>query len=130
MSIALTTPGLHHVALRTSDFAAAREFYVTTLGFTPEIDAPGFLMFRVGGTAVRIQGPSDKTPAGDVFTPHRTGLDHIALSCGDVAELHRVANALAAAGVENTGVKDDVWFKTQYVAFKAPDRTAWEFYGP
>jgi catechol 2,3-dioxygenase-like lactoylglutathione lyase family enzyme len=129
MSVQLpSSGGLHHVALRTSDFATARAFYLETLGFAPEIDAPDFLQVRIGGTAVRIHGPTAQTPTGDRFTPHRTGLDHLAVSCPSRDELDRVASALTAAGVTHTGVKDDPWFHAQYLAFKAPDGTSWELY--
>ncbi len=130
MAIGVPIGGLHHIALRTNNHAAARAFYVDTLGFTPEIDAPAFLQFRIGSVSVRIQAPTDQTPAGDVFTPHRTGLDHLAIACDSRVELDRIAAALSAAGVENTGVKMDEWFQTPYIAFKAPDRTSWEVYGP
>jgi len=55
-------------------------------------------------------------------------LDHIALACADESELERVAAALTAAGVENAGVKFDEALGKRYVAFKDPDRIAWEFY--
>ena len=38
------------------------------------------------------------------------------------------SGALSAAGVENTGVKLDETLGKRYVAFKDPDRIAWEFY--
>jgi catechol 2,3-dioxygenase-like lactoylglutathione lyase family enzyme len=129
MSVRLpSSGGLHHIALRTSDYATARAFYVDTLGFTPEIDAPEFLQFRIGGTAVRIQGPTAQTPAADRFTPHRTGLDHLAVTCTSPDQLDRVATALTTSGITHTGVKDDPWFHARYVAFKAPDGTSWELY--
>ena len=56
------------------------------------------------------------------------GLDHIALACETEAELHRVAQGLKDAGVENTGVKTDETLNKKYVAFKDPDRIQWEFY--
>ncbi len=46
----------------------------------------------------------------------------------DDGELKRVAEALGAAGIENTGVKLDETPGRRYVAFKDPDRIAWEFY--
>jgi hypothetical protein len=46
----------------------------------------------------------------------------------DDLALKRVADALEAAGVENTGVKLDETLGKRYVAFKDPDRIAWEFY--
>jgi glyoxylase I family protein len=66
------------------------------------------------------------TTAVRLTTP---GVHHIAaLACGDEAELTRVAAALAAAGVENSGVKVDATLDRRYVAFKDPDRIAWELY--
>jgi glyoxylase I family protein len=65
---------------------------------------------------------------GNKLSPFRVGLDHLALSCEDEAELERVAAALSEAGVENTGVKLDETRGKKYVAFKDPDRIAWEFY--
>jgi uncharacterized glyoxalase superfamily protein PhnB len=50
------------------------------------------------------------------------------LGCTDESELKRVAEALSAAGVESTGVKLDETLGKRYVAFKDPDRIAWEFY--
>jgi glyoxylase I family protein len=68
------------------------------------------------------------TRPGDRFNPCRVGLDHVALGCHDEGGLKRVADALGAAGVENTGVKLDETLGKRYVAFKDPDRIAWEFY--
>jgi glyoxylase I family protein len=50
----------------------------------------------------------------------------LALACTEEAELERVAVALSAAGVENTGVKLDPTLNKQYVAFEDPDGIAWE----
>jgi glyoxylase I family protein len=52
----------------------------------------------------------------------------MALGCTDEAELHRVAEGLATAGVENTGVKFDETLGKNHIAFKYPDRISWEFY--
>jgi glyoxylase I family protein len=126
--IQMKTPGVHHVALRVSDYARAKRFYVDTLGFSVLMEAPNFLLFAAGGTPFAIRGPDEATPEGDVFTPFRVGLDHVALGCTDEAEIERVAAALAAAGVENTGAKTDAVLGKRYVAFKDPDRIAWELY--
>jgi catechol 2,3-dioxygenase-like lactoylglutathione lyase family enzyme len=123
-----TTPGVHHVALRVSDFARAKRFYTETLGFPVLLEAPNLLLFAAGATPIGIRGPEDGTPPGDRFTPFRVGLDHVALACADEQELERVAAALEAAGVESTGVKLDAVIHKRYVAFKDPDRIAWEFY--
>jgi catechol 2,3-dioxygenase-like lactoylglutathione lyase family enzyme len=128
MSIKPETPGVHHVGLRVSDIARARRFYTEILGFPVLLDRPDVFLFRAGGTAIGIRGPAADTPTGDSFNSSRVGLDHVALGCADEGELNRVAAALQAAGVENTGVKLDEALGKRYVAFKDPDRIAWEFY--
>lgn len=128
MSISINTPGVHHIALRVSDLERAKKFYTETLGFPLLMEVPGLVLFRAGGTAFGLRGPSEETPKGDRFSPHRVGIDHIALACGEERELERVASALADAGIENTGPKMDETLGKRYVAFKDPDRIAWELY--
>ena len=86
------------------------------------------MLFLAGGTAFGLRAPTEQMPAGDRFSPHRVGVDHIALACSEDTELERVAAALTAAGIENTGTKLDDALGKRYVAFKDPDRIAWEFY--
>jgi len=128
MGIEIHTPGVHHVTLRVSDLPRAKRFYTETLGFPVLMETPNLVLFQAGGTAVGLRGPTEQMPPGDAFNPNRVGIDHIALACADEAELRRVATALADAGVENTGTKTDETFGKRYVAFKDPDRIAWEFY--
>lgn len=128
MNISLKTPGVHHVALRVTDLPRAKRFYTEVLGFPILMEAPNLVLFAAGHTAFGLRGPAPETPARDVFNPYRVGLDHVALACTDETELHRVAGALKAAGVENTGIKTDETLGKKYVAFKDPDRIAWEFY--
>jgi glyoxylase I family protein len=128
MAIKITTSGVHHVALRSTDLARSRRFYAETLGFPVVLEAPNIFVFLAGGTAFAVRGPEAGTPATDRFDPFRVGLDHVALACEETGELARVAAALAAAGIENTGVKRDPALGRDYVAFKDPDRIAWELY--
>ena len=128
MAIDIKTPGIHHITLRVTDFERSKRFYGGTLGFPVAVEVPNLIVFLVGATAVVIRGPATGTPPGDVFNPFRVGLDHVALGCADEAELERVASALSKAGVESTGVKLDETLGKRYVAFKDPDRIAWEFY--
>jgi glyoxylase I family protein len=128
MGIGIKTPGVHHLALRSANLQRSRQFYAETLGFPVLLDTPTFFIFAAGSTAVGVRGPDAKTPSGDIFDPSRVGLDHVALTCPEESELQRVANALSDAGVANTGVKLDETLGKRYVAFKDPDRIAWEFY--
>ena len=99
-----------------------------TLGFQIILEKPNVFIFLVGETAIGIAGPDTDTPKDDKFNPFRVGLDHIALTCVDQVELERVAKALADENVENTGIKFDETLGKKYVAFKDPDRIAWELY--
>ncbi|WBO84264.1 VOC family protein [Hymenobacter yonginensis] len=128
MAIQPKTKGLAHVALRTTDFARAKAFYHDLLGFPIALETPEILGFLVGAIFIGFKKAEPTHPGGSTFTPFNVGLDHIAIACEDETELHRVADALQAAGVENTGVKQDTVGPMQYVAFKDPDRIAWEFY--
>ena len=128
MPINIKTTGVHHVALRVTDLARSKKFYTETLGFPVIAELPGLVLFLAGGTAFGLRAPTEQMPAGDRFSPHRVGVDHIALACSEDTELERVAAALTAAGIENTGTKLDDALGKRYVAFKDPDRIAWEFY--
>lgn len=128
MSISIETPGVHHIALRVTNLARARQFYIDTLGFPMALEGPGIFLFLAGETAIAVRGPESGTPSGDVFSPYRAGLDHLAIGCSDERELARVATALGAAGIDNTGIRLDQTLNRQYVAFKDPDCIAWEFY--
>jgi catechol 2,3-dioxygenase-like lactoylglutathione lyase family enzyme len=128
MSINVKTTGVHHVALRVTNLPRAKQFYTETLGFPMIMEVPGLVLFLAGGTAFGLRAPSDQTPVNDSFSPHRVGIDHIALACTDETELDRVAEALEKAGVDNTGAKMDETLGKRYVAFKDPDRIAWELY--
>jgi glyoxylase I family protein len=128
MKIEIKTPGIHHIALRSSDLLRSKRFYAVTLGFPLILERENLFIFLAGSTAIGVRGPEAATPKGDAFSPFRVGLDHLALACAEEAELERVAVALTAAGVDNTGVKLDPTLNKQYVAFKDPDGIAWEFY--
>ncbi len=124
MGINIKTPAIHHIALKVSDFERAKRFYVDTLGFPLIMETQNLFMFNVGNTVIGIS-PAKESGG---FNPHRVGMNHLALACEDEAELERVAAALSKSNIENTGVKLDETIGKRYVAFKDPDRIAWEFF--
>ena len=128
MTISINTTGVHHVVLRSTDLERSKSFYAETLGFPLILEGANIFLFLAGSTAFGVRGPEADTLEGDKFNPSRVGLDHVALACDDEAELKRVAAELSEAGVENTGVKLDETLGKRYVAFKDPDRIAWELY--
>jgi glyoxylase I family protein len=126
--IGIQTTGIHHAALRSTDLARSRVFYIDRLGFPLLLETADLFIFGAGASAVAVRGPGAATAPDDSFDPYRVGLDHVALGCADAKELRRVAGALTAAGVQNTGVKTDATLGKEYVAFKDPDGIAWELY--
>jgi catechol 2,3-dioxygenase-like lactoylglutathione lyase family enzyme len=143
MTIALKTTGVHHLTLRSSDLARARDFYSSTLGFPIVLETWDSFGTLAGSTLLVVRRSDTRTSAastsssasraasrdaGDRFDPVRAGLDHVALGCADEAELVRVARALEAALVPTTGLRFDEVLRRRYVAFKDPDGIAWEFY--
>ena len=123
----IRTTGIHHAALRSSDVARARIFYVERLGFPLLLDGRDQFTFAAGQTEIRVFGASE--PAG-ADEPRRgrpcTVLDHIALACADATELRHAAAALTAAGIEHSGVRLDADLGKEYVAFDDPDGIGWE----
>lgn len=128
MSINVPTSGAHHIALRSSDLARAKRFYIETLGFSLVKETPELFLFKAGSSVFGVRAPASDTAPNDTFNPHRVGLDHIALACDNEEDLERVTTALTEAGIENTGIKTDETLGKKYVAFKDPDRIAWEYY--
>lgn len=128
MPISPSTPGIHHVALRCTDFNRTTEFYQNVLGFPLALATEDILAFVAGSVIIVFKKASPPHSEDTTFTPFNIGLDHIALTCESEDELDRVAKGLADAGVENTGKKLDPTLQKLYVAFKDPDRIQWEFY--
>jgi glyoxylase I family protein len=128
MAVQTRTRGVHHVALRCTDLARSKAFYTETLGFPVAMEGDGICLFLAGETPIALRARGEATPEGDRFDPFRVGLDHVALTCDDEAELDRLAGDLDTAGVWNTGVKMDDVLGKRYVAFKDPDGIKWELY--
>lgn len=122
----LPVHGIHHLALRVSDVARSREFYVGILGFDVLLEGEGFCIVNTKGTPLGLLGPS--RPASDLFEPFRVGLDHLALTVSSLEELNRVKQRLDAANVKNNGVEADPALNGTYVSFYDPDGIAWEAY--
>ena len=128
MPITPKTTGLHHVAFRCADFSITKNFYQNILGFQVALETEEILGFMATNILIAFKKAAPVYPGGGVFTPFNVGLDHVALACETEEELQRVAKELTEHGVENTGVKTDQLLQKSYVAFKDPDRIAWEFY--
>ncbi|GCE21463.1 VOC family protein [Dictyobacter kobayashii] len=119
---------LGHLALRVSNLARARAFYVDTLHFTPLLEVPGRVLLNVHGLVIALVGDDPNTEQGDRFSPYRVGLDHLALAVPDQQELATLLEYLTQAGVPNHGIEEDEMTHARYISFYDPDGIAWEFY--
>lgn len=128
MPIHPQTPGIHHIALRSTDMAVTKNFYENIIGLPLAIDTPELIIFAAGSVFIAFKPADPRDSKYSSFSPFEVGLDHIAMTCENEAELHRFAKGLSDAGVENTGVKLDDTLQKLYVAFKDPGKIQWEFY--
>ena len=119
---------IHHICLRSMDFDVTKKFYGNTLGWKLVIDNPELIIFLAGSVFIAFKKANPRDKQYSSFSPFEIGLDHVAITCETEEELHRFTKKITDAGVENTGVKLDGALNKLYVAFKDPDRIAWEFY--
>jgi len=68
VGIDFKTPGIHHIALRSTDLASAKRFYTQTLGFPVILEVENLFVFLAGSTAVGVRGPEAATPKGETFS--------------------------------------------------------------
>lgn len=105
------------------------DFYRDVLGFDVQTPAEGLAYFAAGDCLVVLKPPLEGTPEGDRFSEYRIGVDHLAFTLTDRADLEGVVDAVRGAGVETAGVELDPLLNKEYVCFRDPDNVQWEFYG-
>jgi len=119
---------IHHICVRSMDFDVTKKFYGDTLGWKLVIDKPDLIIYLTGSVFIAFKKAEPRDKQYSKFSPFEVGLDHIAITCETQEELHSFTKKITDSGVENTGVKLDAALNKLYVAFKDPDRIAWEFY--
>jgi catechol 2,3-dioxygenase-like lactoylglutathione lyase family enzyme len=122
------TYALGHLALRVSDLARAKRFYVDTLGFGLLRQTPGAVFLDAHGLPIVLLGPAEQTNGAERFDPFRVGLDHLAMAIADASQLDGLRAQLDAAGVPNHGIEPDPTTGATYISFYDPDGIAWELY--
>jgi glyoxylase I family protein len=120
--------GIHHLAIRVTDLARAREFYSTTLGFPEVLRTDELVLLNVHGTFLGLRGDAPDTDPNDRFSPFRVGLDHLALAVPGTDALLELQRQLDVAGIPNNGIENDSLLGAAYVSFYDPDGIAWELY--
>src|SRR5688572_1285960 len=119
---------IHHICLRSLDFDVTKRFYRDTIGWKLVIDTPELIIFMASSVFIAFKRADPRDKQYSNFSPFEVGLDHIAIACETEQELHQFTKKITDAGVDNTGIKLDPALNKLYVAFKDPDRIAWEFY--
>jgi catechol-2,3-dioxygenase len=126
-------PAITHVAVTVTDLQRSTRWYEQLLGSAPVLDEDeeigGFhhtVFALAGGQLLGLH--AHQQAATDKFDEHRTGLDHIAFTCSDRAELQTWASRLDELGITHGGIVDAHYGSG--VSFRDPDGIALEFFAP
>ena len=112
----------HHIAVISSDYAKAKEFYIDKLGFTLEKEfyrpaSDDYLrMLRLGDTVIELFIRPD-APAR-VNNPEAMGLRHLAFRVEDIVP---AVEWLNGRGIETEPVREDPYNGGRFTFFKDPD---------
>ena len=112
----------HHIAIISSDWEKAREFYVNKLGFEliREVYRPAqndyLRMLQLGETTLEIFIKPENPER--VNNPEAKGLRHLAFQ---VEDAEAAARWLNSRGIETEPVRDDLCNGGRFTFFKDPD---------
>ena len=112
----------HHIAVISSDWDKARDFYMEKLGFelVKEIYRPAqkdyLRMLRLGDTVIELFIRPD-APAR-VTNPEAMGLRHLAFRVEDIVP---VVEWLNSRGIETEPIREDPFNGGRFTFFKDPD---------
>lgn len=112
----------HHIAVISSDWEKAREFYIEKLGFTLEKEfyRPAqndyLRMLRQGDTVIELFVRPDAPQR--VNNPEALGLRHLAFR---VADIEPAVAWLNGMGIETEPVREDPYNGGRFTFFKDPD---------
>lgn len=126
-------PGITHIAVTVTDLARSTAWYAELFDSAPvldeDVDAGAFhhTVFALGGGHLFGLHKHAETHAAE-FDERRAGLDHVAFSCGDRAELEKWGMRLDELGVVHGGIVDAPYGSG--LSFRDPDGIALEFFAP
>lgn len=102
--------GLHHAALTVSDVARSGRWYQDVLGmeevFSEHSEARRAVVMRLPGVGSVLGIVQHAGAEGAAFDPRRTGLDHLAFTVAERADMDTWAARLAEHGVDHDGPRD------------------------
>jgi glyoxylase I family protein len=127
----LTLGAITHVALTVSDLETSVAWYRKLVDAEPALDENTgpfhHTVFALGGTLLGLHSFPDPVD-GPAFDPRRPGLDHVAFSVTDRAELVRWRDRLDELGVAYSEIVDAHYGSG--LSFKDPDGLALELFCP
>ena len=112
----------HHIAVISSDYAKAKDFYIDKLGFVLENEfyrpaSNDYLrMLRLGDTVIELFIRPD-APAR-VNNPEAMGLRHLAFRVEDIVPAVQWLNSV---GIETEPIREDPYNGGRFTFFKDPD---------
>ncbi len=96
--------GVHHFALRVTEFSRSVAFYRDVFGFQPILEVPGLVLISNGTLVIGLR--DQEAGSGDRFDEFRVGLDHISFTLGSRDELEQAARTLDQRGVPRGEIRD------------------------
>ena len=112
----------HHIAIISSDYAKAKDFYIDKLGFTLEKEfyRPAnndyLRMLRLGETVIELFIRPDASAR--VNNPEAMGLRHLAFHVEDIDPVVAWLNGM---GIETEPIREDPYNGGRFTFFKDPD---------
>jgi catechol-2,3-dioxygenase len=127
-----TFPGFTHVAVTVTDLSTSVPWYSRLFEAEPVLDEDTGPFRHVvyvldGGVLFGLHEFPDPV-GGATFDPRRPGLDHVAFTCSDRADLQKWQKRLDDLGINHGGIVDAHYGSG--LSFKDPDGLALEFFAP
>jgi glyoxylase I family protein len=127
-----TFPSITHVAVTVTDLAVSVPWYSQLFAADAVLDEDTgpfrHVVFAIdGGQLFGLHYFPDGKWSSE-FDPRRPGLDHVAFTCADRAELESWQDRLDELGIKHGGIVDAHYGSG--LSFKDPDGLALEFFAP
>jgi glyoxylase I family protein len=124
--------GVHHLNLSVTDLERSAAWYEKVLGLTrgwemPDAEGRGQkIILLLPNTQFRLVLSLHRANQGERFSEYRTGLDHVAFTVADRAELEAWGQRFDTLGVDHTPIKEGAtgWL----IVFRDPDGVQLEVY--
>ena len=114
---------IHHIAIITSDYNKAKDFYVNKLGLkikreVERKEREDFIIFLDGGENIEIELFIEKNPPKRLTRPEARGLRHLAFRVDDI---FKSVEELKKRGIETEEIRTDPLNGKHMTFFFDPD---------